>query len=397
MLPKLETGSIIGLGLCSGTSADGIDAALVKIERSSDLLKVRTLAYHEKRYPPELSRNIMGIASGRKTTASEISRMNYLLGELFADAAKELIEMSSVDKRKILFIASHGQTVCHNPEPIDFFGRTIKATMQIGEPSIIAKRTGIVTVADFRADDVAVGGEGAPLLPYVDYLLFSSKEASRLVQNIGGIANLTYIPKNCEPEEIMAFDTGPGNMVIDQACSILFGEKMRFDEGGELALKGRVCRPLLDELLENAYFARKPPKSCGRLDFGGNFALNLINRAKRAGINDHDIIATASMLTVETIAKAYDDFILSRGKRIDELIVTGGGASNEFLVRNLLSRLPPSGRLLPVESFGMTARNREAVSFAVLGYLTLKGEAGNLQSVTGAGRRVVLGKICYPN
>ncbi|MBU1625742.1 anhydro-N-acetylmuramic acid kinase [bacterium] len=284
IIDKSSTKPIVGIGLSSGTSADGIDAALVKINDSSGSIKIELLGFQKHLYPIEISILIKEIASGLKVETSMISKLNYYLGELFADAALNLIESFSSIKDDVDYIASHGQTICHHPTPEMFYGKLTMGTMQIGEPAVVAKKTGITTIADFRPDDVAAGGEGAPILPHVDYLIFSSKNSSRLIQNIGGIANLAYITKNSTHDELIAFDTGPGNMIIDQLCSFFSDGKITFDKDGELALRGKVSRSLLDKLLDNEFFKRKPPKSCGRLYFGKNYTENLIAEGKKLGL-----------------------------------------------------------------------------------------------------------------
>jgi len=387
---------MIGIGLSSGTSADGIDAVIVDIIEQNDTIFIKLLGFQKINYSRELSSRIKDLASGSLTTTSEIVRMNYLLGDLFAEAALKVIEQSRINAENIDFIASHGQTICHIPEADLFYGKQIKGTMQIGEPAVIAKRTGITTIADFRADDVAAGGEGAPLLPYVDYLLFSSKDKSRLIQNIGGIANLAFIPKNCDPEEMIAFDSGPGNMVIDHVCSILTNNRINFDKDGMLASEGKYSEELLNLLLKDKYFQKKPPKSCGRLKFGKKYCLDVIDKGKELFLMDNDIITSVSMLTVETIARAYNDFILSKGNVIDEIIFTGGGALNRFIIDKLKEKLPRSTNINEIEDFGMTIESREAISFAVIGYLTLKSLKSNLKIATGARKRVILGKISKP-
>jgi len=391
-----KKGKILGIGLSSGTSADGIDGALVEINQFSEKLEINLIEYIEIPYLPDLSKEIKEIASGKMVRISEILKLNYLLGELFADAVMNLLKNSKFEMDDVDFIGSHGQTICHLSEAENYFGRDINGTMQVGDGAIIAKRTEVLTLSDFRVDDTAVGGDGAPLLPYVDYILFRSDEKSRLIQNIGGIANLCYLPARCKEENVIAFDTGPGNMVIDSICSILTDGEKTFDDCGEFAINGQINEKLLDELLDNDYFHKKPPKSCGRLQFGSEYAMSFVEKVRKSGLNNNDIIATVSMLTVESIIRAYKTFIFNEGKTIDEILLSGGGAKNKFLVDHLIKKLPEETKVMSINDFGLSVESREAVSFALLGYLTLKGRECNLIDATGASRRVILGKVSFP-
>jgi anhydro-N-acetylmuramic acid kinase len=346
-------------GIMSGTSLDGIDVAVIDIHKS----KIETVAHASTPYPAEVRKAILGISD-----VASISRLNFRLGELYAEAVRQV----GVALETIQLIGCHGQTIYHQgAKPVN--------TMQIGEAAVIAERTGITVVSDFRVRDVAAGGQGAPLVPFVDYLLFRHKKKSRIVLNIGGIANITYLPAKARPEEVIAFDTGPGNMVIDALVSHLTKGKQIYDKGGAIAAKGHVNRKLLDKLLADKYYARKPPKSAGREQYGAEFVARLL----KTKLPVEDLIATATALTAATIAMAGE---------ADELIASGGGVHNRQLM-GTLAALMPDTKIHTTNDYGIDADAKEAIAFAVLAYQTIKGRAGNLPSATGAGRAVVLGKI----
>jgi anhydro-N-acetylmuramic acid kinase len=286
-------------------------------------------------------------------------------------------------------VGSHGQTVYHNPRGKRDGNRTIRSTLQIGEPSIIAQRTGITTVADFRPRDIAAGGEGAPLVPYADYVLFGDNRLSRAVQNIGGIANVTFLPGGCKQDDIIAFDTGPGNMVIDSIVRLISGGKRHFDRGGKIAARGTVDKRLLSELLRHPFLRRRPPKSTGRGEFGASFAEQVYRRAAKKGLADADIVATITAFTASSIAQAYHQFLPAIP---DEVILCGGGAHNDALVEMLRTELPDV-KMLSTDDFGISVDAKEAVSFAILAWATIKGITNNVPAATGAEQPVVLGKI----
>jgi anhydro-N-acetylmuramic acid kinase len=345
-------------GLISGTSVDGIDVAVVDIDES-----IRVVATVTVPYAQDVRAAILA-ASDAATHTGTIARLNFLLGELFAEA----LEKSGVPLGTIELIGSHGQTIFHEGEPADFLGRKIASTMQIGEAAVIAERTGIDTIADFRPADMAAAGKGAPLVPFLDYQLFRHPERARIALNIGGIANLTAIPANAKPEEVIAFDTGPGNMVMDALAP-------PFDRDGERARAGRVNAALLDRLLADPYYHRDPPKSCGREQYGAEFI-------RETGID----IATATELTARTIAQAAARYPDTR-----EVIVSGGGAHNGYLMERLAALLP--ARVTTSQEFGIGVDSKEAILFALLAYQTFHGRYGNLPSATGARKAMILGKI----
>ncbi|MFH1716235.1 MAG: anhydro-N-acetylmuramic acid kinase [Planctomycetota bacterium] len=373
------------VGLMSGTSADGVDAAVVDISRR----KIELLAFDVFPYASALRREILRLCRPESARLEDICHYNFVMGEVFADAVIKLCGKSGISLDSIDLIGSHGQTIYHNPRGRRYRRTTIRSTLQIGEPSIIAQRTGITTVADFRPRDMAAGGEGAPLVPYADYCLFGHRRLARAVQNIGGIANVTFLPPGCTPDDIIAFDTGPGNMVIDGAVAMAGNENRRCDRGGRIAATGTVDRKLLDEMLRHPFLKRRPPKSTGREEFGAAFTERIYRRAEGKGLAHADIVATVTAFTAISIARAYRRFL---PKMPDEVIVCGGGAHNNTLIGMLRSELPEV-KMLTTGDFGISVDAREAISFAVLAWATLKGIANNVPGATGAEKPAVLGKI----
>ncbi len=351
-------------GIMSGTSLDGIDVAVVEIHKS----RVKVIAHKTTPYPAEVREAILAV-SNTTTTTGDISRLNFQLGELYAEAVREF--------KDVKLIGCHGQTIYHQGTPP-------VNTMQIGEAAVIAERTGIPVVSDFRVRDIAAGGQGAPLVPFTDYLLFRHKKRDRVVLNIGGIANFTFIPAGAKPEEVFAFDTGPGNMVMDALVLEHTKGKKTFDQDGAIAAKAHIDRKLLDELLADEYYKRVPPKSAGREQYGAEF----MERLKKSGASLPDLIATATALTAATIALAVKKF----AGKATELIASGGGVHNPQLMGNLQAFLPKL-RFHTTTDFGIDSDAKEAVAFAVLAHRTWHAKSGNLPSATGARHAVVLGKI----
>ena len=378
-------GKMLVVGLMSGTSADGVDAAVVEISSR----KVQLLAFDTFMYPASLRRQILGLCRPESARLDDICHYNFVLGEVFADAVIKLCSKSGIALDSIALIGSHGQTIYHQPHGKRYGRKMVRSTLQIGEPSVIAQRTGITTVADFRPRDMAAGGEGAPLVPYADYVLFKHKRLTRAVQNIGGIANVTFLPGGCTQDDIIAFDTGPGNMVIDGIVRLISGGRKRYDPGGKMAARGTVNKRLLNELLRHPFFRQRPPKSTGREDFGTDFAERIYRRAGKKGLADADIVATVTALTAKTIAQAYRRFGAAMP---DELILCGGGSHNRTLVEMLHAEMPDV-KMLSTDEFGISVDAKEAVSFAILAWATIKGMASNVPTVTGAERPVILGKI----
>jgi len=372
----------------SGTSADGIDAVACRISGTGLRLQFKLLAHHPHAFTRKLRERVLH--AGLHGTVAEICELNFILGEQFARAALAVIRKAGLQPKQITAIGSHGQTVHHLPNA------KTPATLQIGEPAVIAERTGTTTVADFRVRDMAAGGQGAPLVPYVDWAVFTSPTQPRVLQNIGGIANLTFLPPGAQLRDVCAFDTGPGNMVMDAAISALSRGKLRFDRNGKWAARGRVCNELLKAWLAHPYFKRVPPKTTGREEFGEPFVRRVLDDARRANLNKFDTLATITALTAEGITQAYRRFVFSKlskaGIARTKIILGGGGAKNPMLCAMLAERITPA-RLARIEDFGMTSDAKEAICFAILAHETLRGVPTNVPNVTGARRAVVLGKI----
>lgn len=373
------------VGLMSGTSADGVDAAIVDISRK----KVQLLAFEVFPYRAALRRQILGLCMPKSARVEDICHYNFVLGEVFVDAVVKLCFRNGISLGSIDLVGSHGQTIYHHPRGRRYGRTKIRSTLQLGEPSVIAQRTGITTVADFRPRDMAVGGEGAPLVPFADYVLFSHKRLNRAVQNIGGIANVTFLLAGGQQDDVVAFDTGPGNMVIDGVVRLISGNKQRCDRGGKMAARGTVDKKLLDEMLRHPFLQRRPPKSTGREEFGADFAERIYHRCKKKGLTDVDIVATVTAFTAQSIARAYRQFLPAVP---DEMILCGGGAHNETLVEMLHSELPEV-KMLSTDDFGISVDAKEAVSFAILAWATIRGQPNNVPGATGAEQPVVLGKI----
>ncbi len=378
------------LGLISGTSADGVSAVLVKIVGSGVDTRLKVAAFRTFPYPDPLRSEIFRLFSLETSTVDRICMMNFVLGEFFAESANKLMDEVNV---KADLIGSHGQTIYHSPHLREICGYGCRSTLQIGEPAVIAERTGVPTVADFRKADIAAGGEGAPLTPYLDYILHRDKELSRVFQNIGGIANLTYLPADASPEDVVAFDTGPGNMAVDGIIRHYSGGTLSYDDEGRLASRGAVDAELLDELLSHPYFDKKPPKTTGREEFGNAFTQRIVSHGEALGLRSEDVVATVTALTVESIARAYEH-LLPEGTAIDEVYISGGGARNLSILEGLRSRLDPTP-VFVYDRFGIPCEAKEAVLMAVLANEHVSGNPSNLPIATGARKAVVLGQF-YP-
>jgi anhydro-N-acetylmuramic acid kinase len=351
------------VGIMSGTSLDGIDVAVIDIKGKS----IVTVAHSTTRYSDAVRRRILGAR-----TPADISRLNFELGELYAKAVIKTCKRARIPVESLELAGSHGQTIHHEGA-----GRTAN-TLQIGEAAVIAERLGIPVVSDFRTRDIAAGGQGAPLVPFVDVLLFSSAKAKRVALNIGGIANITVLPGG------VAFDTGPGNMVIDQLVERRSGGKQRFDRNGAIAAKGHVNRRLLDSLLADQYYKSKPPKTAGREQYGAEF----VDRLLATGLPIEDLIATATALTAATISAGITRF----APATTEVIAAGGGTHNRQLMAQIAALLPDC-RMTTTAEFGIDPDAKEAIGFAVLAHRTWSHRSGNLPAATGARKPVILGKI----
>jgi anhydro-N-acetylmuramic acid kinase len=365
----------------SGTSVDGIDAAVVDVTEDGEALRVNLLAYAESVIDEALRERIYALFDPERSRIDEVCEVNVLLGEAFAEAAGLALRQAAVQAD---LVASHGQTVWHQVAE----GHT-RSTLQLAEPSVIAERLGVTTVADFRPRDIAAGGQGAPLASWGDALLFGHEQLSRAVQNIGGIANVTWLPPGGQLEAMLAFDTGPGNALIDHATWRLSRGMQRFDADGALAASGRVQDGVLAELLDHPYFPAQPPKSTGRELFGAQLVDPVIDRCLEASLSAADIVATLTAFTAHSIADQYRRFLPGRP---DEVIIGGGGSRNPVLMR-LLSELLDPAQIRLHEEFGLPSAGREAVYFALLGYEALHGRPNTVPSCTGATHAVVMGKV----
>ncbi|HEX4804118.1 MAG TPA: anhydro-N-acetylmuramic acid kinase [Myxococcaceae bacterium] len=365
------------VGLMSGTSVDGVDAALCRIRGTGGLARLSLLGHSHTPFEPKLSERIRGARS-----AAEISELNFLLGERFARAALKVIASAGGRAEQVDAIGSHGQTIAHLPPP----GSARPSTLQIGEASVIAERTGIPTISDFRTRDIAAGGQGAPLLPYADWVLFRIKGKWRALQNIGGIANVSVVGDRLS--DTIAFDSGPGNLLLDALARRITSGRLGCDLDGKLSRRGTPIRPLLTRLLQHPFFRIHPPRSTGWEDFGEHFATSLWARYQR---RPFDLIATALAFTVEATARAYERWILPR-VQLEAIYVSGGGSRNPQLMRALQRRLSP----IPVRllsSLGFPEQAKEAACFALLASECLSGTPQNVPPATGARHPVVLGKI----
>lgn len=385
------------VGLMSGTSVDGIDAALVRLAGPpGEYASTELIAFTNVPFPLEIREEIFALFDVKAATLDRVGRLNVGLGELYAEAALKLVAKAGLAPSDVAVIGSHGQTIWHAPELIrSTDGRDFGFTVQLGEGAVIAARTGIPCVTDFRAADMAVGGQGAPLVPFTEYLLYREPQRTLLLQNIGGIGNVTVLPAGCFAEEVTAFDTGPGNMLIDGLVSRLYPGELTMDLEGQIAGKGNVSESLLDWLKQEEYYQLVPPKSTGREKFGAHYLNRIVGQGEVLGLSAEDMVATATYLTAWTIGYAYQRFIQPM-HRADEMIVGGGGSYNPVLMNFLKRELASMGvKVSTQEDAGWNSDAKEAIAFALLADCALAGIPGNIPSVTGASRRVVLGKISY--
>jgi anhydro-N-acetylmuramic acid kinase len=386
--------AMIVAGVMSGTSADGIDVAFVRM-KSRSRAKFELIGHAEYPYPTRVRAAVLAAMNAPQASVADLARLNFLLGELYSDAVLATERQLRV---KVDLVGCHGQTLYHQGEPQRFLGHKLAATWQVGEAAIIAARVGAPVISDFRPADMAAGGKGAPLVPFLDYMLFRDARVGRIVQNIGGIANLTAIPAGAASGDVFAFDTGPGNMVIDAVTEQLLGQP--FDRGGRIAASGTVLDEVIQQTLQRTFFKKQPPKTAGREEFGREFVRDFLRRCGRR--RKQDAVATATALTARSIADAVRRFVLrkshsARKPAFHEMILSGGGARNSALVAMLTSELAPLGlRLRFSDQFGLPSAAKEAVAFAVLAHQTWHRRTSNIPSATGAKRAAVLGKISYP-
>jgi anhydro-N-acetylmuramic acid kinase len=385
--------SMLVLGLMSGTSADGIDVALARVSGASPHLDAKLLGHTSSKFPPALRKEILRVAEQHPIAAGELSQLNFRLGEVFAEAALAACRKFHVSPKRVALIGSHGQTIFHQGKPAPYLGHATASTLQIGEPSVIAARTGITTVGDFRSADIALGGQGAPLVPFADYLLYRHEKLGRVSLNLGGIANITVIPPAAKPEQILAFDTGPANMLIDALVSHFTRGRRRLDKDARLARSGRPIAALLDELMRDPYLKLAPPKSTGREYYGQAYVKKILALGKKHRAKPADLIRAATIFTALSVVDALNRFVLPKTK-IHQLIVSGGGAKNPLVVAQLSAAL---GRIeiIPSSRFGIPGDAKEAFAFALLAYETFHHRPSNLPSATGAHAPAILGKISY--
>jgi anhydro-N-acetylmuramic acid kinase len=379
----------LALGIMSGTSADGIDVALVRFSGRAATLE----NFAAFPFPRRVRDAILNMGEGRLVTTGEISQLNFRLGEEFAAAALAACKKFRVPPSRIAVIGSHGQTVFHQGAKAKFCGKSIASTLQIGEPSVIAARTGVTTVGDFRPADMAAGGQGAPLVPFVDYMLYRHSLIGRVALNIGGIANVTVIPAGATLEDVFAFDTGPGNMVIDALVRHFTHGRKTFDRNAEMAARGELLPGLLASLLRDKYFLCPPPKTAGREQYGEKYVGSLLASPEARGANGEDLVRTATILTALTILDALHRFVISR-TNIAELIISGGGLHNPLLIAQIETGLQDV-RVRSSGDLGVPGDAKEAFAFAVLAWETLHRRPANVPGATGAKKTAVLGKVCY--
>jgi anhydro-N-acetylmuramic acid kinase len=409
-MTQTTTQTMIVAGVMSGTSADGINVAFVRISDTRPLRtnkrpyksgkslnsqhpKIELLGHAEYSYPTQVRHAILEAMNAERASVANLARLNVLLGELYADAVLRAQRRFRITPD---LIGCHGQTLYHQGDAQRFLGKKITTTWQTGEAAIIATRVGVPVVSDFRFADMANGGKGAPLVPYLDYRLFCHPKVGRIVQNIGGIANLTSIAANADANDMIAFDTGPGNMVIDQVVEALTGQS--FDRGGKIAATGRVIGHVIDLILKRDFFRKRPPKTAGREEFGREFVQEFLRHCK--GAPKADIVATATALTARSIADAVERFVIKSAHPsrdfFHEMLVSGGGVKNATLISMLTKGLSPLGiRLRLTDEFGLPSQAKEATAFALLAYETWHRRPSNVPSATGAKRPAALGKISY--
>ena len=382
---------MIVAGVMSGTSADGIDIAIVRIARRQRI-RLTLLAHESFPYPAALRRAVLAAMNAKAISTAELGRLNWRLGLAYADAVKAAAERN---KLRIELVGCHGQTLYHQGRAERYAGRNFACTWQAGEPALITAELRVPVISNFRPADMAAGGQGAPLVPLFDQVYFGDAKRGRVLQNIGGIANLTAIPAGSEIDEMIAFDTGPGNMVIDALAQKLMGKS--YDRGGAIAAKGRVLEPVLEKMLRNPYFKLKPPRSAGREEFGKEYAVKFLAACHSVSRKPEDALATATALTAESIVRSFRLFAWPAMKNAPiDYIVSGGGARNATLMKMLSASLEPLGcTLTTTERFGLPAEAKEAAAFALLAWATWNRLPGNVPSATGAKRVALLGQIAY--
>jgi len=388
----MSTKTMTVAGIMSGTSADGIDVSVVRIAPGKARPRLTLLAHEGFAFPAALRRKALAAMNAASTSTAELARLNWRLGLAYAEAASATVKRHKV---QLDLIGCHGQTLYHQPLARTYAGRHFACTWQAGEAQVIAAMLGIPVVSNFRPADMLAGGQGAPMVSLLDYALFASSKRGRVLQNIGGIANLTAIPAGATADRVIAFDTGPGNMVMDALAQQLFDK--RFDRNGAFAAVGTVLAPVLASALRNPYFLLKPPRTTGREQFGREYAAKFLAACQRHSGKPEDALATATALTAETIAQSYKRFCRAKMKGASvDYIVSGGGARNHTLMAMLAQRLEPLGcELATTENFGLPAEAKEAAAFALMAWQTWHHRTGNVPAATGATRLAILGQVAY--
>lgn len=379
------------VGLMSGTSADGVDVAVCEISGSGRSTRLRLLHALTMPYPGDVRAEVLAVALPPAGTVDRLCRLNYVLGDFFAEAALVGIGAAGLAPGDVHLVASHGQTVHHLPEPEGQGRWAVRSTLQIGEPAVIARRTGSLTVANFRAGDVAAGGQGAPLVPYADWVLLSDANTDRAVQNVGGIANVTWLPAGAGLDQVIAFDTGPGNMLIDGAVRRFTAGRQQCDAGGAWAAAGTPHLGLLSRLMALSFFSQPPPRSTGRELFGDAFLDRVLADAAGLGLSEADVLATLTAFTAVSIADAYRRWL----PRLPAEIILGGGGVHNLTLRRLLAAELPGAGIRTHGDLGIPDDAKEAVAFAILGNEALLGVPANVPGATG-GRPAVLGQVAFP-
>jgi anhydro-N-acetylmuramic acid kinase len=392
---ELALTSMTVAGIMSGTSADGIDVAITRI--TPNLIgavgpELKLLGHAGFPFPPALRRAVLAAMNAEAIATAELARLNWRLGQAYSEALTRTLERKHY---RLDLIGCHGQTIYHQATPARYLGRDAACTWQIGEVAMLAEQSGVPVVSNFRPADMVVGGQGAPLVPLLDYVLFRHPTRGRVLQNLGGIGNLTALPADTGPLQVVAFDTGPANMVIDQLMQQLFGKAL--DRGGRTAARGVVIQPVVDAMLREPFFQLRPPKTAGREQFGSDYAVRFLEACRSAGGSPEDTIASATALTAQSVGLAYSSFLLkSMRKTPVDFVVSGGGARNQTLIQILREQLEPQGCTVQAsDDLGLPAEAKEAAAFALLAYETWHRRPGNIPSATGAARPAILGQITY--
>lgn len=378
---------MLAVGLMSGTSLDGVDAVLCEVDGVGLTTVIKELAFETYPFPVQLRETVRTIAENRPVTIAEVCSVNFELGKWFSDAVLAICLDYGIESSELAFVASHGQTVYHTPHLRD---NIVASTLQLGESAIIAYDCNCPVVSNFRTMDMAAGGEGAPLVPYSEFVLYRSETETVALQNIGGIGNVTIIPANGQLDDVFAFDTGPGNMMINDAMEILY--QKTYDHSGEVASTGQLIEGLFEELKNHTYLKKSPPKSTGREEFGSEFTSELIERYSE--YPPQDIIATFTWFSAYSMAHSYQEYVLPY-HNLSEVILAGGGVHNITLLRNI-KELLPGLKVVTQEEKGYSSDSKEAVAFVILGNETIHRQTSNVPNATGAKEKVILGNIVYP-